>query len=73
MVAKVNVETAKKSLVQAKENFRVTTEGYKVQVNTSTDVLDARTYLTQSEMNYYGALYGYHIALAALKRAVGEY
>jgi len=29
--------------------------------------------LTQSELNYYGALYGYHIALAALKRAIGEY
>jgi len=73
MVAKINVETAKKSLSQARENYRVTNEGYKVQVNTSTDVLDARTYLTQSELNYYGALYGYHIALAALKRAIGEY
>jgi len=73
MVAKINVETAKKSLSQARENYRVTNEGYKVQVNTSTDVLDARTYLTQSELNYYSALYGFHIALAALKRAVGEY
>ncbi|WP_461834425.1 TolC family protein [Desulfothermus sp.] len=73
MVAKINVETAKKSLSQARENYRVTNEGYRVQVNTSTDVLDARAYLTQSEMNYYGALYGYHVALAALKRAIGEY
>ena len=73
MVAKINVETAKKSLSQARENYRVTNEGYRVQVSTSTDVLDARAYLTQSEMNYYGALYGYHVALAALKRAIGEY
>ena len=73
MVAKINVETARKSLSQARENYRVTNEGYRVQVNTSTDVLDARAYLTQSEMNYYGALYGYHVALAALKRAIGEY
>jgi len=73
MVARINVETARKSLSQAKENYRITNEAYKVQINTSTDVLDARTYLTQSEMNYYVALYSYHIAIAALKRAIGEY
>lgn len=72
-VARKNVDTAYKALDQAKENFRVTNEGYKVQVNTSTDVLDARAYLTESEMNYYNSLYGYHIALAAVKRAIGEY
>ncbi len=71
MVAKANLSTAKNGLSQAKENFRITNEGYKVQINTSTDVLDARSYLTQAEMQYYAALYGYHISLAALYRAVG--
>ncbi len=73
MVARANMETAETSLSQAKENFRITNEGYKVQINTSTDVLDARSYLTQAEMRYYAALYGYHIALAALHRAIGIY
>ncbi len=73
IVARTNVDTARRALEQAKENFRVTDEGYKVQVNTSTDVLDARTYLTESEMNYYVSLYGYHLAIAALHRAIGEY
>ncbi len=73
MVARANMHTAKASLSQAKENFRITNEGYKVQINTSTDVLDARSYLTQAEMRYYAALYGYHIALAALHRAIGVY
>ncbi len=72
LVAKINVETAKKALSQAKENYKVTNEGYKVQINTSTDVLDARSYLTEAEMRYYGALYGYHVAIAAISRAIGE-
>jgi len=39
---------------------------------TLTDVLDARTFLSQTDTNYYQALYGYLTALAALDRATGK-
>jgi len=71
-VAQKNIETSKASLGQAKENWRITNLGYKHQVATSTEVLDARTDLTQADSNYYQALYGYLIALADLKRSIGE-
>jgi len=70
-VADENIRTAEKALAQAKENFRITNLQYRQQITTSTEVLDARTFLTQAEMNYYGALYGYMIAMADLERAVG--
>jgi len=71
-VAEKNIHTADKSLAQAKENWRITNLQYQQQMTTSTEVLDARTFLTQAETNYYGALYGYMISLAELERAVGR-
>ncbi len=66
-----NIKTAKSALKQAKENFRITNLQYKQKMVTSTEVLDAQSYLTQAETNYYNALYGYYIALAKLQRAIG--
>ena len=71
-VAQKNIQTAKESLEQAKENYRITNLQYQQQMTTSTEVLDARTFLTQAETNYYRALYGYLISLAELERAVGR-
>jgi len=71
-VARENIETARVALQQAKENYRLTNLQYKEQMAVSTDVLDARTFLTEAEMNYYSAVYGYHISLADLERAVGK-
>jgi outer membrane protein TolC len=71
-VALRNIETARESLKQAKENYRITNVQYQQQITTSTEVLDARTLLTQAETNYFGALYGYNTALAELMRAMGE-
>ena len=70
-VSKKNIHTAKKSLAQAKENWRITNLQYREQIASSTEVLDARTFLTQAETNYYNALYGYMISLADLERAMG--
>lgn len=70
-VADENIRTAEEALTQAKENFRITNLQYQQQVTTSTEVLDARTFLTQAETNYYGAFYGYMISKADLDRAVG--
>jgi outer membrane protein len=71
-VALSNIGTASRSLVQAEENWRITQKQYKHQIATSTDVLDARTFLTGADTNYNTAVYGYLVAVAALERAVGE-
>jgi len=71
-VAQSNIETASKSLAQAEENWRITQKQYKHQIATSTDVLDARTYLSGADTNYYTAVYAYLDAVAALDRAVGQ-
>ncbi len=71
-VAHANITTAEKALDQARENWRITDLQYQQQVATSTDVLDARTFLTQADTNYYRALYGYLDAVAGLERAVGR-
>jgi outer membrane protein TolC len=71
-VSRKNIRTAKESLGQAKENYRITNLQYQQQITTSTEVLDARTFLSQAETNYYGALYGYMISEAELERAMGK-
>ncbi|MBU4471731.1 MAG: TolC family protein [Desulfobacteraceae bacterium] len=72
LVSEKNIKTAQESVVQAKENWRITTLQYKEQIATSTDVLDARTFLSQAELNYYRAVYGYMISVAELERAVAK-
>ncbi len=71
-VAKKNIDTASQALDQALENWRITNIQYQQQVATSTDVLDARTFLTQADTNYYNSLYGYLSAIAELSRVVGK-
>jgi outer membrane protein len=67
-----DISTSQTALEQAKENYRITNLQYKQQLVTSTEVLDAQTYLTQAELNYYNALYGYEITLAKLERSIGR-
>jgi len=67
-----NIVTIGKAVEQAKENLRITEEQYKEQVATQTDVLIAQTLLTQTQTNYYNALYDFKIAKAFLSRAIGQ-
>ncbi|MFH1139600.1 MAG: TolC family protein [Pseudomonadota bacterium] len=67
---KVLVVTSK-AVEQAEESFRMSTERYKEQVATATEVTDAETLLTSARYNYYNALANYNIATAALERAMG--
>jgi len=71
-VADKNIATSRQSLVQARENWRISNLQYRQQVATSSEVLDARTFLTQADTNYYNALYGYMIFLSKLERSVGR-
>lgn len=71
-VAEKNVATMRAALDQAREHWRITNSSYRQQLTTSTEVLDARTYLTRAETGYYQALYGCGIAAADLDLAVGR-
>ena len=70
-VARQNISTAATGLRHARENCRITNLQYREHLATSSDVLDARTFLSQAEMDYHRAFYGYLVALARLQRAVG--
>ncbi|HDI59965.1 MAG TPA: TolC family protein [Desulfobacteraceae bacterium] len=68
-----NIPTTEKAVLQGEENLRVNEEGYRAQMNTVTDVLDAQALLTRARVNYFKALYGYNLARARLARAMGTY
>ncbi|MHB1545757.1 MAG: TolC family protein [bacterium] len=67
-----NIKTAKLSVRQAEENLKITNLQYMQETTTSTEVLDAETYLKHAELNYYDSIYGYDIYLAKLQRAIGR-
>ena len=69
---KKNIAVNSKAIEQAQESLRMSKERYREQVTTSTEVLDAQTRLSQAQVNYYAALYGYHLAQAQLMRAMGR-
>lgn len=65
------VAVTQKAIEQAEENFRITTERYREQVGTATDVVDAQTLLTRARSDYFNALSDYNISIARLERAMG--
>ena len=65
------VAVTQKAIEQAEENFRITTERYREQVGTATDVVDAQTLLTRAKSDYFNALSDYNISIARLERATG--
>lgn len=70
-VAQTNLHTACVAIGQARENLRMTTLQYREQVVRSSEILDAQVYLSQSQTDFYLALYGYRLAGVQLDRAVG--
>jgi outer membrane protein TolC len=66
-----NIATAKLAVDQAEENLRMVSLRYKNQIATNTNVLDANTLLSDTQTNYYQAVYDYNIRLAGLARSVG--
>ena len=67
-----NIVTVQSAIDQAREGFRISEALFKEQMATSTDVLDARTQLSETMTRYYNSLYDFQIALAALDRAMGK-
>jgi outer membrane protein TolC len=70
-VSRRNWETARAALKQAAENERMTVAQYREQVAVFSEVLDARVYLSQAEVNHHQGLYGFQLAWADLERAIG--
>ena len=71
-VALASIGTTEEARSQAEENFRITRLQYQKSLATSSDVLDARTMLSQAEANASNAVYGSLSAAAQLDRAAGH-
>ncbi len=71
-VAVERIATVKKSIQQGEENLRINKDRYMEQVGTATNVVDAQTLLTQTKTEYYRAVFDYQVAVARIKKALGE-
>ncbi|MBN1665026.1 MAG: TolC family protein [Deltaproteobacteria bacterium] len=69
--AEKQIFVAEKAIEGAEENYLMSEERYKVQIGTSTEVIDAATLLTAARRRYYDALYSYNLAWANLERVMG--
>jgi outer membrane protein len=66
------IDAAGTAIDSAKEALRIEQLRYQTGAGTSTDVIDAQEALLRAETDYYQARYDKAIALAALRKAVGE-
>jgi outer membrane protein TolC len=69
--AQEEINATKQAVAQAEENYRIYEARFAVNAATSTEVLDAENLILQSKINYFQALYDFHIAKINLKRATG--
>jgi len=65
------VESQQLNLQQANEALRLVEIGFKEGVNTTLEVLDARTALTRTQGLYYQALHAHSVARLSYRRALG--
>lgn len=63
---------ATKVVAQAEEALRLADARYSAGTITQLDVLESRNALTQSRLNQLQANYSYNVAVAAMRRAIGE-
>lgn len=70
--AKTRIYVMEKAIEDAQENLRVTETLKREGMATTTDVLDAQTYLFQTRNSYYQALYDYQIAYYLMLKASGQ-
>jgi outer membrane protein TolC len=69
-VALTNLETARTSVTQAEENYRVNENRYKAQVATTVDLLDAQEFLTRTRNEEVKAQYDLYTAEAVIDRVL---
>lgn len=71
-VARKGLRYAESQLVSATENHRVMDRRYREGDVTYLDLLDAETLLTQAKVNHLNTRIDYRLALASLRKAMGE-
>jgi outer membrane protein TolC len=69
-IAREKIIVAGTAVEEATENYRVTELQYKERIATTTDLLDARNYLTDAKDSQNNSFYDLHIALAAIERVL---
>jgi outer membrane protein TolC len=69
---KDKVEVAHEGMEQAQESNRMTSEKFKNGVASNTDMLDAETALLQAKLTHTQAVVEFTLAIARLKKAVGD-
>ncbi len=67
------LDAAQVAVEQAEENYRVTDNQFRNRLATSTDLLDARFFLTRAKNQRNNALYDIHAWRARVERAVEGY
>jgi outer membrane protein len=70
--AKEKIITARQSVHQAEENYRVTDETFKNGLALNSDLLDAEFALMQAKTNYIQSLADYELAKASLEKSIGK-
>ncbi|MBZ0198949.1 MAG: TolC family protein, partial [Ignavibacteriaceae bacterium] len=70
--SKEKVDVSKLSLEQAAENYRITTEKYNSQLETSADLIDAEVSELQAKTNLKTALVEYEISKTRLEKSLGR-
>lgn len=70
--SKEKVNVSKLSLEQASENYRITSEKYREQLATSTDLIDAEVSELRATTNLTTSLIEYNVAKVRLEKAVGR-
>ena len=70
--AKEKVAVAFGGMEQAQESYRMTSEKYKNGLTSNTEMLDAEIALLQARLTHTQAVVDCTLALARLKKAVGE-
>ena len=67
-VSKLNYETAKISLMQSKENYKIVNNRFKEGLSSSTDLINANFLLSQAKQSFDNAYYDRFLAKASLDR-----
>ena len=67
-VSKLNYETAKVSLAQSEENYKIVNNRFKEGLSTTTDLINANYLLTSAKQSFDNAYYDRFLAKAALDR-----
>jgi outer membrane protein TolC len=73
LVSEVSITSAKDQLKSAKKTFEIIDRKFREGISRQIEFIDARTTMTNAELNYIVTTFEYYIRLAELERAVAYY